>query len=78
MEWKAPTAFGIDLTSTATKPSDCLGLDGKLHLIYLGFVSENSDIMASTNFYFPQVMAIDAPLSLPLGLCCLEEKGFKS
>jgi predicted nuclease with RNAse H fold len=24
-------------------------------------------------FYSPQVVAIDAPLSLPLGLCCLEQ-----
>lgn len=25
------------------------------------------------DFYSPEVIAIDAPLSLPLGLCCLEE-----
>ena len=70
---KYPTFFGIDLTSTHTKPSACLGLDDKLQLVYLGFLVENSDIVTLMNFYSPQVIAIDAPLSLPLGLCCLEE-----
>lgn len=68
-----PTFFGIDLTSTEAKPSACLGLDNKSKLVYLGFLTENRDIIALLNFYSPQVIAIDAPLSLPLGLCCLEE-----
>ncbi|MBN2186355.1 MAG: DUF429 domain-containing protein [Dehalococcoidia bacterium] len=65
--------FGIDLTSTAARPSACLGLDDKLQLVYLGFAGEDSDIIAIANLYSPRVIAIDAPLSLPLGLCCLEE-----
>jgi len=68
-----PTFFGIDLASTETKPSACLGLDSKSELVYLGFLTENRDIIALLSFYSPQVIAIDAPLSLPLGLCCLEE-----
>jgi len=70
---KCPTFFGIDLTSTEAKPSACLGLDSKSQLVYLGFLTENRDIVTLLNFYSPQVIAIDAPLSLPLGLCCLEE-----
>ena len=70
---KYPTFLGIDLTSTEAKPSACLGLDSKLQPVYLGFLTENRDIVALLNFYSPQVIAIDAPLSLPLGLCCLEE-----
>lgn len=70
---KAVTVFGIDLTSNETKPTACLGLDNKLQLVYLGFLSKNSDIIGIINLYSPQVIAIDAPLSLPLGLCCLEE-----
>jgi predicted nuclease with RNAse H fold len=70
---KYPTFFGIDLTSTEAKPSACLGLDSKSQLVYLGFLTENRDIVTLLNFYSPQVIAIDAPLSLPLGLCCLEE-----
>jgi predicted nuclease with RNAse H fold len=70
---KCPTFFGIDLTSTKAKPSACLGLDGKSQLVYLGFLTDNKDIITLLNFYSPQVIAIDAPLSLPSGLCCLEE-----
>ena len=68
-----PAFFGIDLTSTEAMPSACLGLDNKSKLVYLGFLTGNRDIIALLNFYSPQVIAIDAPLSLPLGLCCLEE-----
>ena len=67
------TFFGIDLTSTEAKPSACLGLDGKSQLVYFGFITNNRDIVALLDFYSPQVIAIDAPLSLPTGLCCLEE-----
>jgi predicted nuclease with RNAse H fold len=70
---KYPTFLGIDLTSTEAKPSACLGLDSNSQLVYLGFVTENSDIIALVDFYSPEVVAIDAPLSLPSGLCCLEE-----
>jgi predicted nuclease with RNAse H fold len=70
---KYPTFFGIDLTSTEAKPSACLGLDSRSQLVYLGFLTKNKDMVALLGFYSPQVIAIDAPLSLPLGLCCLEE-----
>jgi predicted nuclease with RNAse H fold len=70
---KYPAFFGIDLTSTDAKPSACLGLDNESRLIYLGFLTGNRDIIAMLNFYRPRVVAIDAPLSLPSGLCCLEE-----
>jgi predicted nuclease with RNAse H fold len=65
--------LGVDLTSTAARLSACLGLDDKLQLVYLGFAGEDSDIIAIANLYYPRVIAIDAPLSLPLELCCLEE-----
>ena len=64
--------FGIDLTSTTAKPSACLALDDELQLIYFGFIATDDDIITIKNLYSPQVIAIDAPLSLPLGLCCLE------
>ena len=70
---KYPTFLGIDLTSTEARPSACVGLDSKSRLVYLGFLAKNSDIIALADFYSPQIVAIDAPLSLPLGLCCLEE-----
>ncbi len=65
--------FGIDLTSFETKPSACLGLDRKLRLIYSGFLYQDSDILEVVSRYGFELVAIDAPLSLPKGLCCLEE-----
>jgi predicted nuclease with RNAse H fold len=70
---KYPTFFGIDLTSAEAKPSACVGLDSKSQLVYLGFLAKNTDIISLVRFYSPRIIAIDAPLSLPLGLCCLEE-----
>ena len=65
--------MGIDLTSKETTPSACLGLDGDLHLIYAGFLGKDSDILELVPSYQFKLVAIDAPLSLPKGLCCLEE-----
>jgi predicted nuclease with RNAse H fold len=67
------TFFGIDLTSTETRPSACVGLGSESQLIYFGFIAENRDIFTLLDFYSPQVIAIDAPLTFPTGLCCLEE-----
>jgi predicted nuclease with RNAse H fold len=69
-----PTFFGIDLTSSEAKPSACLALDSRSQLVYLGFLTKNRDVVSLLRFYSPQVVAIDAPLSLPAGLCCLEER----
>jgi hypothetical protein len=68
-----PTFLGIDLTSIEAKPSACVRLDSKSQLAYLGFLAKDTDILALVDFYSPQAIAMDAPLSLPLGLCCLEE-----
>ncbi len=65
--------FGIDLTSTETKPSALSGLDDKLQVVYFGFVLKDNDILTILKFYSPQVIAIDAPLSLPMGLHSPEE-----
>jgi predicted nuclease with RNAse H fold len=70
---KYPVFLGIDLASSEAKASACVGLDGKSRLVYFGFVAKDEDIVALADFYSPEVIAIDAPLSLPLGLCCLEE-----
>ena len=56
--------MGIDLTSSAAKPSACLGLDNKLQVVYFGFLSRDTDILAMASSHLPEVIAIDAPLSL--------------
>ena len=65
--------MGIDLTSAEAKPSACLGLDRELHLIYSGFLFQDSDILEVVSRHGFEVVAIDAPISLSKGLCCLEE-----
>jgi predicted nuclease with RNAse H fold len=70
---KGLAVFGIDLTSTENKPTACFGLDDKLQVIYLGFAHKNSDIIAILKFHSPQVIAIDAPITLPLGLYSPEQ-----
>ncbi len=70
---KDTIVFGVDLTSNETKPTACLGLDSELQPVYLGFLAKDSDIIAIINIFLPRVIAIDAPLSLPLELCCPEE-----
>ncbi len=65
--------FGIDLTSTETKPSALSGLDDKLQVVYFGFVLKDNDILTILKFYSSQVIAIDAPLSLPMELHSPEE-----
>lgn len=66
--------LGIDLTcGEQVKPSACLGLNRKLKLTYSGFLYQNSDIVKVVSQHQFNLVAIDAPLSLPEGLCCLEE-----
>jgi len=65
--------IGVDLTTSPAKPSACLGMDNNTQPTYFGFATHDSNIISIIEFYSPQVVAIDAPLSLPAGLCCLEE-----
>ncbi len=65
--------LGIDLTSAEARPSACVGLDGELDLIYAGSLHADSDILGVAGGHGFELVAIDAPLSLPRGLCCLEE-----
>ena len=65
--------IGIDLTSSPKKSSACIGLDKELNLIFIGFLRTDSDIIALLCSQPSCLVAIDAPLTLPKGLCCLEE-----
>jgi len=65
--------LGIDLTLAEAKPSACLGLDRELRLIYSGFLYQDLDILRVVTRHEFEAVAIDAPISLPNGLCCLEE-----
>jgi len=65
--------IGIDLTSSPKKPSACVGLDKHLSLAFFGFLSTDNDLVALVSSQPSCLAAIDAPLTLPKGLCCLEE-----
>ncbi|MGQ9572754.1 MAG: DUF429 domain-containing protein [Dehalococcoidia bacterium] len=65
--------LGIDLASTSQRPSAFAVLDARAGLRELGLAHEDGDILALAQRWRPRYVAIDAPLSLPRGMCCLEE-----
>ena len=67
------TYLGIDLTSTPRRPSGYAVLDEGGSLAHVGLAREDVELLALSERWCPKVVAIDAPLSLPRGLCCLEE-----
>jgi predicted nuclease with RNAse H fold len=65
--------LGIDPTAASRRPSAFAVLDDQGGLRDLGLVREDGDILALAGRWRPRYLAIDAPLSLPQGMCCLEE-----
>jgi len=65
--------IGIDLTSSPARPSACVGLDRKSDLVWFDFLHTDAQIIKAVERERPGFIALDAPISLPRGLCCLEE-----
>ena len=65
--------LGIDLTSSEAKPSACALMDGNASLLGLTTLNADTDILALARQWRPSIVAIDAPLGFPKGMCCLEE-----
>lgn len=65
--------FGLDLTSSPKKPSAAVVLGLGLKVVYVGQLSEDEAILEMVSRLQPFYVAVDSPLSLPLGLDCLEE-----
>ena len=65
--------LGIDLTSSSKRPSACALLDGQMTLTHLLSFKTTDELLDLLEAHRPTLVAIDAPLSLPLGLDCLEE-----
>ena len=65
--------LGIDLTATAQKPSACVCLNTALDVVYCKLLSTDDALVDGINQNSPEIVAIDAPLSLPSGFCCLNE-----
>jgi predicted nuclease with RNAse H fold len=65
--------IGLDLTASPRKKTACAVLDAGLHLRDQVLLGGDEEIVAFAEVYRPALTAIDAPLGLPSGLCCLEE-----
>ncbi|MCP8303964.1 MAG: DUF429 domain-containing protein [archaeon] len=64
--------IGIDLAGVEKRDSGVCILDGKLEA--KAFILRSDDeIMESMIEVRPEIVAIDAPLSLPFGRCCLKD-----
>jgi len=65
--------LGIDLTTSPKRGTACAVLGADLRLQNRVLLGRDKEIVAFVEAHRPALVAIDAPLSLPLGLCCLEE-----
>jgi predicted nuclease with RNAse H fold len=65
--------LGLDLTSAPKRRTAAVVLDDGPQLIDRRMPKSDEDVVAFIRDHRPAVVAIDAPLGLPLGLCCLEE-----
>jgi predicted nuclease with RNAse H fold len=63
---------GIDLASFE-RHTACLVLDEELRLLWFDSLLSDDQIVEAVQRYHPHLVAVDAPLSLPKGLCCPEE-----
>lgn len=72
MEQVKTCFVGIDLTSSPEKPSAYALLADNLE-IQLDFLQSDQELVETATQNQPAVVAIDAPLGLPWGTCCLEE-----
>ena len=67
------SVLGIDLSASSKRGSAFALLDEKAGLIDCSQFFEPDELGTFLERHKPEVVAIDAPLSLPLGLDCLEE-----
>ena len=67
------SVLGIDLSASPKRPSEYALLDGQAMLHQLDHFDTFDELFGFLEVHRPSVIAIDAPLYLPLGLDCLEE-----
>jgi len=60
------TYLGLDLTSSASRPSGYAVLDERARLRAVGPVTTDEDILSLASHWRPRLVALDAPLSWPL------------
>jgi len=67
------TYFGLDLTFPGKQPATWAVLDDRPGVVAVGNSLADQEIMDQVKRFSPSVVGIDAPLTLPFGLDCLEE-----
>ena len=67
------SVLGIDLSASSKRASAYALLDGQVMLHQLDCFKTFDELFGFLDVHKPSVIAIDAPLYLPLGLDCLEE-----
>jgi predicted nuclease with RNAse H fold len=60
------TYVGVDLTSSAARPSGYAVLDEQARLQAVGLVAADEEILSLASHWRPRLVALDAPLSWPL------------
>jgi predicted nuclease with RNAse H fold len=65
--------IGLDLTTSPARKTAFAILTKEMDIVAEGVVADDEEIITLAEEQRPALVAIDAPLSLPLGLCCLEE-----
>jgi len=58
--------LGVDLTSSPAGPSAVVCLTANLEPVHLDFLHSDSEMMATAEKFRSGLIAIDAPLGLPL------------
>jgi predicted nuclease with RNAse H fold len=65
--------IGLDLTTSPARKTAFAILTKEMDIVAEGVVTDDEEIITLAEEQRLALVAIDAPLSLPLGLCCLEE-----
>ena len=60
------TYLGVDLASSAARPSGYAMLDERAGLLAVGLVATDEEILSLASHWRPRLVALDAPLSWPL------------
>ncbi len=62
---------GVDLTG-GKRPSDLAALDDSGYEVAFAQATTDDEIVAALTRFGARIAAVDSPMGLPLGLCCLE------
>ena len=64
--------LGVDLRASPNRSSTAVGLDDHSQAEFIKGFGEDDELAEMAQSHQPELIAIGAPLGLPLGLCCLE------